>query len=453
MTMHPALRELILCEDLGSRLRAAGVDVDVAQQNHLRAKDDSGIIGLDLRTKDRRLRGYLRWSAEPERALEIAAKAARLSTTETPLGAAVQRIEPGLLLFLLPNDYALRDLAKVSDPRRLARVLRKAGASDIKGSARSPFEIVTYKPERRVVGRASVPQNSDGGGEFDKPGESLFVRLSADPNAGLIASAQTAAADRGVEVPRTVGSGLDGRFHVEMAVPGVPLLQSPTASSVTAERLDDLLTRIASATPTVERHVSDEAEHHAALAMCRGLAEIHPSMEEQTVAVSRLIVSRRPHRRSTVFAHGDLHLDQFVQDGTTLWTVDWERACLGHPARDLGRLAAHAIAISVAPGAATEPNHRALVQSVVGCLARRRGSGDTSDADLAFFVASGLVDRALMIARSLTARAAECITALLSEAITLLTDGLDALDGLASTHPSQRVQRQQEPRPHLQESR
>ena len=134
------------------------------------------------------------------------------------------------------------------------------------------------------------------------------------------------------------------------------------------------------------------------------------------VAQIRRLLSKIPTEVARVVVHGDLHLQQFVV-GKALHIVDFERSGIGDHRVDLGELLAHGYAtdLRATVGGLPDRIHTDFVRRVVDAYA------PTGTKGLAPFVATSLVNKALMLSRHFDAQAAPLSERLVDHAIDLLT--------------------------------
>ncbi|MBI5849497.1 MAG: hypothetical protein HZB39_00435 [Planctomycetes bacterium] len=388
-TLVPAWRRigdldrLLQPDELARLLRDAGLDVVAASPEYLRAKPDTGaLLGLSLVLRDPNGRptewpAYLRTHDEP-RARQLAAKWHAERAVGTPFGPGVRLLPTGRsVLFLFPNDAALRGIRFVNDRQKLKRALDQldalVGDGERVSGKRTRLETVRYKPERRLIQRARLCITGADGGERE---QGVFLRFFTDGRGAAIDRLARALRDGplGDRVPKSFGTVLDGRLHVEAEVQGVPLLDAASGGRADARELVALLEDFhrspAEFLPVVELDglVARAGENAQALAF------LAPALAGDAAHVHALLAAAARECRSDdapATLHGDCHVHQFLVGALLL--------ARRHPdaARHLDRFGDD------------------VVQRTL------RNAPRDAAARLPFFVASGLLERALLPLRAL----------------------------------------------------
>jgi len=390
-----ALGDLIEPDLLQARLAHHGLDVDGARPTYIRYKPGVGaVVAVELSVGSEVHLGYLRYGAEPGRVARIVAKAMTMNPTSTPLGEGIRALDENTALFLFPNDYRVRRLRWVSSGRKIRHIVAAAFPDDGSyGCHKSNVEILRYKPERRVVGRASLEPRDKA-----EPTRSLFYRLSADAEAVTVARTNQAARSVGLPVAKPLGVFEDGRLHFEEAIVGEPLVDCIEREQPDLEHVALMLHQIIQMDAPFLPRVRGDDDLARVAGVLRSMLAFHPELEVELQRTLRELRRRDPETSTATVIHGDLHLNQFMVGANKLWLVDWERASYGHPYSDIGRLLAHPLALVVRrPDLATD----ALLRFVVGVVDRYRRLSPALANDLDFYVAVGLIDQALLVSRHL----------------------------------------------------
>jgi len=389
-----ALGDLVEADLLQATLANHGLDVDSARPTYIRYKPGVGaVVAVELSVGSEVHLGYLRYGTDPGRVAQIVAKAMTMTPTPTPLGEGIRALDANTALFLFPNDYRVRRLRWVSSGRKIRHIVAAAFPEDGPyAGRRSTVEILRYKPERRVVGRANLEQWTVG-----EPTRAVFFRLLADPEASTVARTNTAARAAGLPVAEPLGVFEDGRLHIEEAIVGEPLVDCVDRLPETEEvalMLHDITKVDAPFLPQLT--AAADLSHTAQV--LDSLLVFHPDLEVDLSTLLRKLSESAPETNTATVIHGDLHLNQFMLGVDKLWLVDWERASYGHPYSDIGRLLAHPLALQV-----RRPELRtAELQSFVsGVVEQYRCLSPALSGDLDFYVAVGLLDQALLVSRHL----------------------------------------------------
>jgi len=396
MTVIPeALAELIEPELLAKRMIGHGLEIDSARPTYVRYKPDAGaVIAVELVSGAAVHLGYLRYSVDPSRVRRVVAKAMRMRPTTTPLGDGVRWLDENAALFLFPNDYRVRRLRWVTSGRKIRHIVASAFPEDgpYRGG-KSNVEILRYKPERRVVGRASLEQRAE-----DRPTRSLFYRLSADADACTVAGMNGAARAVGLPVAKPLGVSEDGRLHLEEAIVGEPLVDCVPKAWPDPEGVALMLHQIAKVDAPFLATVTASDDLARAAQVLQSLLMFHPGLEIELSRLLRQLRAFEPEPKTTTVIHGDLHLNQFMVGAEKLWLVDWERASYGNSYSDIGRLLAHPLALVVRRPELATSQLLEYVSDVVDLYRRLVPAAGT---DLDFYTAVGLIDQALLVSRHL----------------------------------------------------
>ncbi len=404
----PGLDALLSADTAVAVLSAAGYEVVAAEPEYLRLKPGSGaIVSLEIEGRDRAgaavmVPGYVRLHPA-HRSIELMEKWSRLRPRDTALGPGVSLLPDAMgVLFLFPNDAALRALRVVVDPDKLKRSLnglpefRSAGLAVRRRG--SDLHVVRYKPERRLVAWGDLRLRRDADGQTHR--RQVFLRLFPDRRGvRLSRSAEALRAAAGPIVPRPLGTVLDGLLAVEERVAGTEMagrLEDGTGSGpAVAEVIARLHCSDVILGPPIDparwwRGVEDGLRMVAAMAPAlRGPAST-------LTARLRRMVPAAGH--PVVPMHGDLHLHQILLGPEGPALVDFERAGMGHPMADIGELSAHLLEVSLqggAAGAAAE-RFRSEIRERTFRVAPRAWREDEP-----YFTATGLARRALLRMRRL----------------------------------------------------
>jgi aminoglycoside phosphotransferase (APT) family kinase protein len=390
-------------DEVTRRLRAAGLDVDCARPVYQRDKPgESVVVGYDLSTGDHHERAYLRWCADPTRAENDRRKALTMAPVASPLGPGIVKVTDHATVRIFPNDARLRRARWYLTPRKLKRSLGDldhAGRS-LSGAATS-VQVLTYKPERRVVARLDL-------GYRDGHRTSVLLRYSTRATASALAATAEYLRRHGVATARPIAQLERNQVGLDQFLPGIDLRTAPCPSQpLIADAVAEQITALhrVPISPgfgirSRDRELTDAVRTLGWLGE-RGVAE-----PDLAAAVRRGLIdtSARAPITPSVLVHGDLHDGNILVDvrggvAPQVVLIDLERVSIGEAEIDLGRLLASGVAGTIAAGSATA-DHRVVADVVDSTQARSKRSG-TEPAVLAFHLAKELVREALTAARRL----------------------------------------------------
>lgn len=379
------LRQLLDPEALTSLLRDGSLPATAAAPDHLRLKVGvNALVGMRIEAAGGHLPGYVRTYADPAQASRVADKWRSRRVDATALGPGVRLLPGGSsVLFLFPNDARVRRLRPLlGRPRRLARLLRDAALgghhTNLGGAS---FETLRYKPERRIVAAAHLTVDHE-------PRSVVFRLRSDDAGSDLSRTAFQLHEALGDRVPRPLGAALGGVLVVEEHVPGVGLAAAVRAGDADAATLADVIAELHTSRITLPTRTDTDEILSRALAALALLVDVDPSLGASVSSLQSSLVAARPPSESSVPLHGDLHLDQVILTQAGPVVLDFERAVMGPAEHDLGSLVAHLRA----------DGEDAFSATFLDAYARARAV-DTGG--LAFYIACGHVQRALLAFRSL----------------------------------------------------
>lgn len=385
-------------------LRASGIDAEGVSSDYIRLKPGAGLL-LGLRIQYRNdsgelseLQGYIR-SHAPDRAASILAKWGKRAVS-TALGDGVRLLSGGRsLLFLFPNDARVRGMRFLADRDKLKRMLSElpAFAHWRVRARKTELHVQRYKPERRLILRADLGLKDDRTGV--RHSTSAFLRLFTDGRGAGIARRLASLREQGLShaLPEPLGCLLSGRLYAETALAGQGM-ESIAAGEGDAGALAKLVAELhAAKCDDLEALSNQEVMAHARLSG-EGLFTLLPELRESIERSIQRMETCLPLDSAIAFLHGDLHMHQVLWSADGPQLVDFERSTAGHPFYDLGHALAHLRIRAVRdPEAATTWSSFAD-ELEASYLARRP---DLDSRDLPFFLANGLMQRALLPARRL----------------------------------------------------
>lgn len=220
-------------------------------------------------------------------------------------------------------DRDLRALKKLADPAQAARLLdRLLGPL----SADARLHLLRHNPNRRAVLRLDGPQ-----------GPLALVKLHARGEwAQALANARLAQA-RGDAPVLAVAE--DRHLIVQGWVTGRPLWSEAAGLADTAAITETgaALARLHASDPGPARAITAAEDRDGLFASVRALAGLLQDLAAPAGALARQIAAQLvDHDGPGALLHGDFSADQVVIGKAGPVLIDWDRACIGDPARDLG---------------------------------------------------------------------------------------------------------------------
>lgn len=236
---------------------------------------------------------------------------------------------------------------------------------------------------RLSVGRTNINYRVDAGGAR------FFARVAADlPHHGIARSREALcaglAAELGVAPP--VVHAQDGVL-VQRFMDGETLRQGEALSDERLDRIVDVLRRVH------QGRLPPSTSNGNPVAWSRAyLARLRPdALGSAPRARIEAILDAAPAGELRGLIHTDLIPENFIDDGTRIWLIDWEYAGLGDPATDLANLGmnfaleparlAHAVARHGAADAATVAGLKdaVVVREALWCLIQIQAEGIRGD--------------------------------------------------------------------------
>ena len=267
---------------------------------------------------------------EREEMLGVSARATGLSDTD----ARAEIFADGdreVAVWLYPNDPDLPGLARAAYPEPVAAILSSyrvvepaIGAGDLE------LAMVTYRPRRRAVVRASLPDDTR-----------FYLKVLRERAVAGIAERHRLLLDAGVPAP-PIAAGTADFLLVLGELPGRPLARAvfDATPPCSAEQLIDVLDAFPAGVADLERRPpwADSIDHYA-----RMVAAAVPAEEERlgrlVARVHAGLAGIPPGDEPT---HGDFHEGQVhVADGRVVGILDVDTIGPGRRADDLACLIAH----------------------------------------------------------------------------------------------------------------
>jgi aminoglycoside phosphotransferase (APT) family kinase protein len=238
-----------------------------------------------------------------------------------------------LVIRFLPNDRKLPGLASLWDEEKRHKMLQSL-LPQTPALWSGPFQILRYKPERRLVAR------------LEAPGQAALLKLYSE--------CAFAYARRGAKI-----QGSDGRLVVQQRIQKSRTYAAQTFTWLDGQPMDQCLRQHDSPRQLLEKVAEALAGFHSA-ASAPGLVEPQHSEIEEVQAAVGSIIPLCPDIAGPVLAivqqlqcaftqlshpncliHNDCSADQFVRlQSGNLALLDMDRATTGDPMADLGSFAA-----------------------------------------------------------------------------------------------------------------
>ncbi len=258
-----------------------------------------------------------------------------------------------MILWSFPNDRHLPalplliDKARLGDEAILPLVERRFG-SDWSIASLSPT-LVSYVHERRCTVKVDLALRSTAGERRDW---SVFGKISGDDSDAMTAEASVRywrdlrLAERGFDMPESLGGSANGRIAWQEAMAGTPLASGRNSkfregdfrlagAALTALHGSTAVGARTSGLDAVLNRLRERGEAIVAWPAYR--SRIRTIIERLTAAATAL------DRETHVAAHGDLHGRNILIDGQRVALIDLDEAISGPPAGDLGHFAAYTL--------------------------------------------------------------------------------------------------------------
>ncbi|RMH01254.1 MAG: hypothetical protein D6702_11910 [Planctomycetota bacterium] len=291
--------------------------------------------------------------------------------------------------FSLPNGPLLRNLAKFLDAGRTRTWLEKKGQPELAARYHpDAIELVRYVPRKRALLR--LPGGDGVGGAYFKLFTQAEYRTAARNAVAILRAGEVA--PLGFTAPAILARGKKKRALALAELPGTRLTESFAAGP------PELLAAAGAAVAGLHRSMawtrarwSPGRELEAVAVAANDLIQALPGQAE---AVRRLVA-----RLGATFAlaegfqpapiHANLFGDQILAGAAGIGIVDWDDLCLGDPAFDVGRTAAHFLFAVSGRG----PAERERLAAFLAGHAERAGESPP-EPRLAWHIAAALLLRA-----------------------------------------------------------
>lgn len=252
-----------------------------------------------------------------------------------PLGpGGVLLADCATAVFFAPNDGRLKSLRRLADPHK-REVLLRAIFPNEPVLRDASIQSLRYKPLRRYVAKLCTAEGVEA---------ALKIYTKQDfPTAR--ANANALDVWREPRVARLFGQSERFQALAFAWLPGRPLSEIVAA----LEPRDEILTRVGEV--MAQLHMQDpaglaastrEAEAAALTDVASGIADVCPLLSGRAADLARKLAARTvaaPVMEHPV--HGDCYAQQIIVADGDIGMLDFDRACRGDPATDLGNFLAH----------------------------------------------------------------------------------------------------------------
>ncbi len=241
---------------------------------------------------------------------------------------------PKITVCIFPDDNKIKSLCKLISPETRNKFLSSIfpGHTDYWSSE---ISTLRYKPERRYVSRMSV--NGENVGALKAYTEKGFIYSNAGSKNIIKTERFRIARQIGYSKKKYVRvfEWLNGRSLSGLLLNGE---DSITLLKNLGEAIAELhLSRVEGAVIFTK-----EMELKRITDVAKGVESLYPAADKRFIECSNKIVQQLlVNNYLSVFIHGDFYADQILVDGDKLCLLDFDRACYGDPAGDLGLFVAH----------------------------------------------------------------------------------------------------------------
>jgi hypothetical protein len=343
-SLDPHLMRALIADRL-----ARDVAIAACEPIYVRYKgNDGSLVGWSVATSCSESDGRTFVTARSAPLWRLRNEAARLSARSGEvfwgLGALALVEEHELLLLAFPVDRALAELRRMVRPFKIRQLVEGGLAAGTLAGLRlskrkSRVGVVRYKPERRAVLRWELAMVDASGAVRARPG--AYVRVYDKQQGGQATAVQRAVAAAGIRCAAILAAPHEG-LTVEAELAGA---SAERWSPPQCEAAASLLARLHRATPPAglpHRRAVDAMDD--VLRACRDLACLDEELGARAAAIADRLSSRLPRGGEPRLTHGDFHSGQVLFEGGESGVIDFDRAVVGCPARDLATFHAHRLA-------------------------------------------------------------------------------------------------------------
>jgi tRNA A-37 threonylcarbamoyl transferase component Bud32 len=331
----PGLSLVLDADALADRVAAdvPGLGIASSHAEYVRYKPRGGcIVAYRLETDHGEFRGVAR-AFRADAAAKTGKDAAVCGVEPLPGVAPVLLFDDQRASFsFFPNDRRLPALRKLADDATRQRFLRRTAPSRPELWDATATRLA-YKPARRFVA------------ELRRDDRRAVLRLyGAGEFASALRAQEAFAAASPALAPSMLGSSDRHRAIVTTWMPGTPLEELLESNT---HRLD-ALRRAGQSVAHLHRHQGQGLSHRTQaderaeiLAAASAIAAISPDLAGRAHSLARRLTAGLSDSGSSLATiHGDLTADQIVVDDATVGLIDLDRAAIGDPATDLGKMLA-----------------------------------------------------------------------------------------------------------------
>lgn len=300
------------------------------------------------------------------------------------LGANGLKIMPdkALLFSRFPTDMRLRSIARLEDRDAAERLIRRIFDNDDAWLG-SVYQILNYKPERRLVCKIQRP---DG-----RCATAKFYTASEFPHTLHLIRSKTFKKE--LPLPHRIGGSRKHRVHAFDWIPGSSLREyslDPKSDASNYASAGSLLACLHASETRGLRRPEDNTLPAALRALADQLAFILPDVADTAMNLARRLGRHAapPGSGRLCAIHGDFYDKQLVCESGALSLIDLDQARLGSPEQDLGCFIAHLERLAIKDVALDERRVDQLSEALQKGYAEQ--GGRYADADLAIWTALAL---------------------------------------------------------------
>jgi tRNA A-37 threonylcarbamoyl transferase component Bud32 len=313
--------------------RAWGQSIELAELTYLRYKPATNCIAaFRVRVDGRDITLYAK--AHGSDAAGKLRKAIDVDSAQR--NGACERLvleAQGVVVFAFPDDAKLGVLSRLADPERrralLTRILTKRG---VVGD--EPVDALSYKPERRYVGRIQ-PANGE-------PAALKFYAPEGYPSA--IRGCRAFESREVLRIAKKCGGSKRHRVLAFEWLYGRPLREAFSDDRIGTESVSKVGAALAElhAQPGEKLLPLSQERYLAKLdELASTLVVLCPEISDLARSQAERIATHLAESQSRRAIHGDLYDKQILLDGDRVEILDMDQAALGDPRLDLGQFLAH----------------------------------------------------------------------------------------------------------------
>jgi len=254
----------------------------------------------------------------------------------------------GVVGLPFPNDPEIPELRRIYEPdrfRRLALDLVKGLTPDQWRLQRrlTKFHLLAYKPGRRAVLRAKLKFRHLIEDQKIRVRLHLKVEKKSTAHRSIQQAKQISEATAQCErfkTPTFLGSASNGCLFAHEWNGGDPVDLTSSTLSTQFESLGSAIAEFHSIPIELPAHVPPQLISEEVVVIANDLQRILPNCSKQIQEISKELNRQIPNLciLPSSLLHGDLHLDQFLIEGSQPVLLDFDRAGRGYASLDIGSM-------------------------------------------------------------------------------------------------------------------